>query len=272
MSEKTTLVLGGTGKTGRRVVARLDELGVPVRIGSRTAAEPPFDWDRQDTWAPVLDGVDKVYVVYSPEIAFPGAAETIGEFARAAVAAGVRRFVLLSGRGDEVHANAGEEAIRGSGAEWTILRAAWFNQNFSESFMYEPVLHGEIHLPAGDVAEPFVDAEDIADVAVAALTTDDHVGNTYELCGPRLLTFGDAAAEIGKAAGKEVRYVSATFVEYARMLREHGLPRAYVEMFRTVLDGRNSHVSDGVQQALGRAPRDFSEYARQTADSGVWTR
>ncbi|MBP2324343.1 uncharacterized protein YbjT (DUF2867 family) [Kibdelosporangium banguiense] len=272
MSDKTTLVLGGTGKTGRRVVARLEASGVAVRVGSRTAAQPPFDWDKRETWGPVLDGVGKVYVLYSPEIGFPGAAETIGEFATAAVAAGVRRMVLLSGRGDDVHANASELAIRESGAEWTILRSAWFSQNFSESFMYEPVLHGLITLPAGDVAEPFVDAEDIADVAVAALTTDDHIGKSYELCGPRLLTFGDAAAEIGQAAGKEVRYVSATFVEYGRMLREHGLPRAYVEMFRTVLDGRNSHVSDGVQQALGREPRDFSEYAKKTADSGVWTR
>jgi uncharacterized protein YbjT (DUF2867 family) len=272
MSEKTTLILGGTGKTGRRVVARLEALGVPVRIGSRTAAQPPFDWDQRDTWGPVLDGAGKVYVVYSPEIAFPGAAETIGEFAAAAVGAGVQRLVLLSGRGDEVHAGGSERAIQQSGAEWTILRAAWFNQNFSESFMYEPVLHGVIQLPAGDVSEPFVDADDIADVAVAALTKDEHVGRTYELCGPRLLTFSDAAAEIGRAANKDVQYVSATFVEYAAMLREHGLPRAYVEMFRTVLDGRNSYLSDGVQQALGREPRDFSEYAKQTADSGVWTR
>jgi uncharacterized protein YbjT (DUF2867 family) len=271
MSENTTLVLGGTGKTGRRVVARLEALGVPVRIGSRTASELPFDWDKRETWGPVLDGVGTVYVLYSPEIAFPGAAETIGEFATAAVGKGVRRLVLLSGRGDEIHASASERAIQESGAEWTILRAAWFNQNFSESFMREPVLYGEIQLPAGDVAEPFIDAEDIADVAVAALTTDDHVGKIYELCGPRLLTFSDAAAEIGRAANKEVRYASVTFVEYAQMLREHGLPRAYVEMFRTVLDGRNSHVSDGVQQALGREPKDFSEYARKTADKGVWT-
>ncbi|MET0233763.1 MAG: NAD(P)H-binding protein [Kibdelosporangium sp.] len=271
MSEKTTLVLGGTGKTGRRVVARLETLGVPVRIGSRTAAEPPFDWDKRETWGPVLDGVDKVYVLYSPEIAFPGAAETIAEFTETAVGKGVRRFVLLSGRGDEVQASASERAVRDSGAEWTILRPAWFNQNFSESFMREPVVYGEIQLPAGDVAEPFVDAEDIADVAVAALTTDDHVGEIYELCGPRLLTFSDAAAEIGQAANKEVRYASVTFVEYARILQEHGLPRAYVEMFRTVLDGRNSYVSDGVQRALGREPRDFSQYAKQAADKGVWT-
>nr|WP_198151616.1 NmrA family NAD(P)-binding protein [Kibdelosporangium sp. MJ126-NF4]CEL17243.1 Mlr3941 protein [Kibdelosporangium sp. MJ126-NF4]CTQ91527.1 Mlr3941 protein [Kibdelosporangium sp. MJ126-NF4] len=271
MGDRTTLVLGGTGKTGSRVAARLTALGVQVRIGSRTAAEPRFEWDDRTTWGPVLDGVDKAYVVYAPEIAFPGAAETIGEFAAAAVSAGVRRLVLLSGRGDEVHAGASEQAVRDSGAEWTILQAAWFNQNFSESFMYEPVVHGVIELPASDVAEPFVDVEDIADVALAALTDDKHVGQTYELSGPRLLTFSDAAAEIGAAAGKDVRYVPVTFVEYGKMLREHGLPLAYVEMFRKVLDGRNSYVSDGVQRALGREPRDFADYARKTAETGVWS-
>ncbi|WP_193441294.1 NAD(P)H-binding protein [Actinosynnema sp. ALI-1.44] len=266
-----TLVLGGTGKTGSRVAARLTALGVQVRIGSRTAAEPRFEWDDRTTWGPVFDGVDKAYIVYSPEIAFPGAADTIGEFANAAVTAGVRRLVLLSGRGDEVHAGASEKAVRDSGAEWTILRAAWFNQNFSESFMYEPVVHGVIELPAGDVAEPFVDVEDIADTAVAALTTDNHLGQTYDLSGPRLLTFGDAAAEIGAARGKEVGYVPVTFVEYGKMLREHGLPLAYVEMFRKVLDGRNSYLGDGVQRALGREPRDFADYARKTAETGVWS-
>ncbi|MCE7001488.1 NmrA family NAD(P)-binding protein [Kibdelosporangium philippinense] len=271
MSDKTTLVLGGTGKTGTRVTARLEALGVQVRIGSRTAAQPRFDWDDRDTWGPVLDGVDKAYVVYAPEIAFPGAAETIADFSAAAVDAGVQRLVLLSGRGDEVHAGGSERAVRECGAEWTILQAAWFNQNFSESFMLEPVIHGVIELPASDVAEPFIDADDIADVAVAALTTDHHLGETYELSGPRLLTFGDAAAEIGAAVGKEVRYVPMTFVEYAQMLRQHGLPLAYVEMFRKVLDGRNSYLSDGVQRALGREPRDFGDYARKTAETGIWS-
>ncbi len=267
-----TLVLGGTGKTGRRIAARLRALERPVRIGSRRA-DPPFDWDDPATWLPALRGVTAVYVSYYPDVTFPGAVEAIGKLARVAVASGVRRLVLLSGRGEEEALRA-EDEVRSAGAEWTIVRASWFAQNFSEHFLLQPVLDGIIALPAGDVAEPFVDVDDIADVAVAALTTDGHAGQVYEVTGPRLLTFGDVAAELTRALGRDVRYVPVTPEEYATAAAAAGVPPEEVgpltELFTRVLDGRNARVEDGVQQALGRPPRDFADYARAAAATGVW--
>jgi uncharacterized protein YbjT (DUF2867 family) len=265
---QTTLVLGGTGKTGRRVVERLNARDLPVRVGSRSG-EPPFDWEDQTTWAPVLQGVSSVYISYFPDLAFPGALETIDAFSKLATRTGVKRLVLLSGRGEE-EAQACERAVQNSGAQWTIVRSSWFNQNFSESFILDLVLSGEIALPAGDAVEPFVDADDIADVAVAALTDDRHAGQVYELSGPRLLSFADVAKEISKAANRDVHYVPLTPQQYVAVLQESGLPPEFVELFTKVLDGRNAHLTAGVQQALGRDPRDFSDYARDTAATGVW--
>ena len=248
--------------------------GVPIRIGSRSGT-PPFDWDDATTWEPVLQDVTAVFVVYYPDLAFPGAAETIRAFAAAAVASGARRLVLLSGRGEE-EAEVSERAVQESGAEWTILRASWFAQNFSEHFLLEPVLGGVIALPAGDVAEPFVDVDDIADVAVAALTEDGHAGQLYELTGPRLLTFADAADEIAKATDRDIEYMSVSPAQYAAAAIQHGVPaeeaEPLAELFTRVLDGRNAHVTDGVRRALGREPRDFTDYARDTAATGVWDR
>ncbi|HEY7487511.1 MAG TPA: NmrA family NAD(P)-binding protein [Streptosporangiaceae bacterium] len=270
---KITLVLGGTGKTGRRIVHRLTTRGLPVRAGSRSGA-PPFDWDEESTWTPTLRDVTAAYIVYYPDLVMPGAAPAIRKFAARAVASGVRRLVLLSGRGEE-ETYASEQAVRDSGAAWTILRAGWFAQNFSEDFLLDPVLSGEIALPAGDVPEPFVDAEDIADVAVAALTTDRHAGRIYELTGPRLLTFEDAAGEISKATGREVRYVPISPERYASVLAEH-VPADHVAMlsnlFTRVMDGRNAHLTDGVERTLGRPPRDFGDYARVAATTGIWNR
>lgn len=270
--ERTTLVIGGTGKTGRRVVEQLTARGLPVRVGSRSGT-PPFDWEDQATWAPVLHNAASVYVTYYPDLAVPGAADTIRCFTDLAVQSGVRRLVLLSGRG-EPEAERSEQTVRASGADWTILRASWFNQNFSENYLLEPLLGGELALPAGDVAEPFVDADDIADVAVAALTEPGHEGRLYELTGPRLLTFAEAVGEIARAAGREVRYLPVSAEQYAAMLAEQNVPAEVVSLltylFSEVLDGRNAHLSDGVQRALGRAPRDFTQYARDAAATGVW--
>jgi len=272
--DMTTLVTGGTGKTGRRVARRLVDRGLPVRIGSRSA-EVPFDWADPSTWEATLDGVRAAYLAYYPDMAAPGAAEAVGAFAELAVRKGVGRLVLLSGRGEEEGLPT-EQAVRDSGAEWTILRASWFAQNFSESFLLEPVLGGEIVLPTGDVAEPFVDVEDIADVAVAALTEDRHGGEIYELTGPRLLTFGDAVAEIARATDRDLAYIPVSTKEFATILAEHEVPKEYVEflteLFTKVLDGRNAHLTDGVERAIGLPPRDFSDYVRETAATGVWNR
>lgn len=267
-SQARTLVIGGNGKTGRRVAQKLDLLGIPVRIGSRTGA-PAFDWNAPVTWEPALEGVDRVYVTYYPDLAFPGAAEQIGAFSEAAVAAGARRLVLLSGRGEEA-AQRAEESLKTSGADWTVVRSSWFAQNFDEGFFVESVRAGEIALPTADAVEAFVDTDDIADVVVAALTDDRHIGRTYELSGPRLISFTDAAAELSKATGRAIAYVPVSNEEYRAVLRENGLPHEFADLFTMILDGRNAHLVHGVEEALGRAPRDFADYAREAAATGVW--
>jgi uncharacterized protein YbjT (DUF2867 family) len=267
-----TLVLGGTGKTGRRVAERLMARGVPTRIGSRSG-RPGFDWEDRSTWAPVLEGVRSAYASYYPDLAVPGAAETVGSFAELAVQSGVPRLVLLAGRG-EPEGEEAEDAVRASGAALTIVRSTWFAQNFSEDYWRDAVLSGEVALPAGEVPEPFVDADDIADVAVAALTDDRHIGELYELTGPRLLTFADAVDEIARATGREIRYVPVSIEDFAAAAAAEGVDREVIELltylFGEVLDGRNARLADGVQRALGREPRDFSDYARDAAASGVW--
>jgi uncharacterized protein YbjT (DUF2867 family) len=271
-NDTTTLLIGGTGKTGRRVAERLRARGVPTVVAS-PSGRPRFDWDDQATWAPALEGVGAVYVTYYPDLAVPGAADRVGALAGLAVAAGAGRLVLLSGRGEE-EAEHAEQALRAAGGAWTIVRSAWFAQNFSESFMLEAVLAGEVALPAGDVREPFVDADDIADVAVAALTEDGHSGRLYEVTGPRLLSFAEAVEEIAAAAGRRVRYVPISPERFRAELTAQQVPDAFVwllgYLFAEVLDGRNAHLSDGVQRALGRQPRDFSDYARDAAASGAW--
>jgi uncharacterized protein YbjT (DUF2867 family) len=271
-TQNTTLVLGGTGKTGRRVAERLQARGAPVRIGSRSSA-PPFDWEDRDTWAATLEGATSAYVSYYPDLAVPGAPEAIAALSELAVEAGTRRLVLLSGRG-EPEAQRAEQVLQESGADWTIVRCSWFSQNFSEGAFVEQVLAGEVALPAGPVPEPFVDVEDIADVAVAALTEDGHAGQLYELTGPRLLRFDEAVAEIAEASGRPVRYVPISNDEFMGGLAQVGVPddvRSLLAfLFTEVLDGRNAYLTDGVQRALGREPRDFADYARRTAAAGVW--
>lgn len=262
------LVIGGNGKTGGRVAARLADRGVEYRIGSRSA-HVRFDWNEPATWAPALQGVQAAYVTYYPDLAFPGVSDLIADFAATAKQVGVRKLVLLSGRGEE-GAEASERSVQNCGLRWTIVRCNWFNQNFSESFFLEPVREGVIAIPAGDAVEPFVDADDIADVAVAALTEDGHDGNVYELSGPRLLSFTDVAEELSRATGRTIRYQPVSAQEYRRTLDKEGLPLDFVDLFTLILDGRNASLTDGVSRALGRAPRDFSDYARAAASSGVW--
>ena len=267
------LVLGATGKTGRRIADRLTARGVAFRAGSRSA-RPRFDWDDRATWPAVLDGVRAVYVAYFPDLAVPGAAETVEAFARLAVGEhGVERLVLLSGRGED-EAQRTEELVRAVLPTTTVLRASWFAQNFSESFVLDGVLSGEVVLPVDAVREPFVDADDIADVAVAALTEAGHEGQLYELTGPRLMTFADAVADVAAATGRDLRFVSVPVDAYAAGARDAGVAPDELELitylFTEVLDGRNERLADGVQRALGRAPRDFADYARATAATGAW--
>jgi len=265
-----TLVLGGTGKTGRRVVERLRAKGVPVRVGSRSL---PFDWNDEATWPGALDGVSAVYVSYFPDIAVAGAPDTVGAFARLAAAQGVERLVLLSGRG-EPEAQRAEQELIAAGTEWTVVRCSWFAQNFSEAFLLDGVLAGEVALPAGEIPEPFVDVEDIAEVAVLALTEDGHNGQVYELTGPRALRFEEAVAEIAAATGRPLRFTPVPVDAFAAGMLEAGVPEEEAAivafLFTEVLDGRNAQPQDGVQRALGRPPRSFGDYARATAATGVW--
>lgn len=267
------LILGGTGKTGQRVAERLKAKGCKVRIGSRSAV-PSFDWDNEKSWDACLKGVSAVYITYAPDLAMPGATDAIQAFVNKASQAGVKRLVLLSGRG-EPEAQACETIVQDSGLEWTIVRSSWFNQNFSEGAFVDMVLAGTITLPAGDQVEPFVDVDDIADVAVAAFTEDHHQGQIYEVTGPRLMSLADVAADLSKVTGRDISYVDVPHEGFVAEVANFGAPKEVVWMldylFATVLDGRNAHLSDGVQRALGRPPRDFADFARDVAATGVWS-
>lgn len=267
-----TLITGGTGKIGRRVANRLAERGARARIASRSG-DPAFDWHQETTWPAALEGVARAFISFAPDLAIPGASEIIRAFAEKAVNAGVEHLVLLSGRGEE-EAQVSERIIQESGARWTIVRASWFNQNFSEGEFAHMVATGEITLPGGDVGEPFVDADDIADVAAAALSDDAHAGEIYEVTGPRLLTFDQVTEEIALASGLDVRFKQIPHKAFVSAVEASGTPKDVSwlmdYLFSTVLDGRNAYVGDGVERALGRKPADFSDFARRMARSGVW--
>lgn len=271
-SDAPILVLGGTGKTGRRIAAGLEAQGLPVRIGSRSAL-PTFDWHRESTWDACLEGVQAVYVNYAPDLAVPGAKDAIQAFVERARRRGVERLVILSGRGEE-EAQACERVVQESGLQWTVVRAGWFNQNFSEGAFVEMIHAGAITLPAGDIQEPFVDVDDIAEVAIAALTQPGHHGEVYEVTGPRLMTLSEVAQEISRATGREIAYVQIPHDAFVDSVRQSGAPKEVVWMmdylFSTVLDGRNAYLTDGIQRALGRAPKDFADYAQQVATTGIW--
>ena len=268
----TTLVIGGTGKTGKRVADRLIQKGHEVRIGSRSSF-PSFDWNSEAGWDVALEGVSNIYITYSPDLAMPGAKDAISALVWRAKLKGVKRLVLLSGRGEQ-EAQDCEQIVAQSGLEWTVVRASWFSQNFSEGAFIDMVLGGAITLPAGDTPEPFVDVDDIADVAVAALSENGHNGEIYEVTGPRLMTMVDIAADLSAATGREITFVDVPHDAFIEELTKSGAPNDVVWMldylFSTVLDGRNSHLTDGVTRALGRAPKDFAEYARDVAATGAW--
>jgi len=267
------LIIGGTGKTGRKVVANLEDQGHNVRIGSRSAV-PSFEWEDPSNWMDVLKDIDKMYVVFYPDLAVPGAYEAIQRITMVAKAVGVKKVVLLSGKGEK-EAERCEDLIATSGLDYTLVRASWFNQNFSESFFVDPVLSGEVALPMPEAQIPFVDTDDIADVVTAALNGDQHNGKTYEVTGPRKVTFAEAIAEISKATGRPISYHPITLKEYTEIMKNAGLPADYIwlfeYLFREVLGNPNNQVvSNDVERVLGRKAKDFSEFASETAETGVW--
>lgn len=266
------LILGGNGRTGRRIVERLNELRIPVRVASRSTS-PAFNWNDRSTWAPAFEGMKAVYIAYQPDLAVPGASDDITAIIELAKRSGVEKIVLLSGRGEE-EAQVCEQLVLKGGIDYTILRCSWFFQNFSESVFQGPLQAGLLALPAGDVKEPFVDADDIADVAVAAFTDSRHSNQLYELTGPRLLSFREVTEEIAKATGRDIRYQEITMDEYATALRGHGVPDNYVQfityLFTELFDGRNASLTSGVQQALHRDPSDIRVFVQNNLPSGVW--
>ncbi|MFF3848896.1 NAD(P)H-binding protein [Streptomyces sp. NPDC002328] len=272
--DMTVVVTGATGRTGRRVARAAEAAGLTVRAASRATG---FDWGSPSTWADTLRGADAAYLAYPTDVGAPEAAEAVGALAREAVGLGVRRLVLLSARGEE-RARPTEDALRASGADWTVVQAAWFAQNFSEGPLVEELrLAGELVFPAGEeVREPFVDVRDIADVVVAALTSGGrYVGQDIDVTGPRLLTWGEAVAEVGAAAGRPLTYRAVPVREYRERLVGFGVPAEeadfLVELFEELLDGHNARVSDGVREVLGREPRDFSEFVKGAAGVGAWS-
>jgi uncharacterized protein YbjT (DUF2867 family) len=265
-------VIGGAGKTGRRVAERLSAAGHEIRLASRSTT-PAFHWDDPTTWPEAIEGVDAAYVAFAPDLTVPGTDRVLAASGAAARAHGVQRLVLLSGRGEPA-AKAAEEALAAAGVETTVVRCSFFAQNFSEHFLLHAVLDGIIALPAGDVAEPIVDADDIADVAVAALTGTIPTGGVYELTGPRLMTFHDVADDLSAATRRRVVYIDVTTEDYVEAASAAGVPADEAEMladlFTHIFDGHNATLATGVAEALGRPARDFRDYAAVTAATGVW--
>lgn len=266
----TVVVTGASGRTGSRVARAVRAAGLEVRAASRARG---FDWEDPTTWAGTLRDADAAYLVYPSDVGAPAATEGVGALAREAVGLGVRRLVLLSARGER-QAVATEEALRTSGADWTVVQASWFSQNFSEGPLVEEVRQGGLTFPAGEVREPFIDVRDIADVVATVLTSGErYVGRSVEVTGPRLLSFREAVAEIAAATGRELTYTPVPARAYGEALTGFGVPAEeaefLVEVFEGLLDGRNARVTDGVREVLGRAPRDFAEFVRESTAAWV---
>lgn len=273
MKTEHFLIIGGTGKTGRKVAESLTRLNQKVRIGSRNA-EIPFDWQNTETWLAAFEGIDKIYITFQPDLAVPGALDAIETLVKQARVSGVKKLVLLSGKGEK-EAELCEQVVIHSGLAHTIVRASWFNQNFSESFFLDPIIAGHVALPQAETKVPYVDTGDIADVAVETLLHNEHNGKVYELTGSRLLTFQDAVTEIAKATGRDIAFTPIALTAYTEILEQHGVPPDYIwlidYLFSEVLgDPRISEISDDIEKVLKRKPKDFLDYVNETAATGVW--
>lgn len=273
-NKSNILVIGGTGKTGRKVVKKLTDLGHNVRIGSRLA-DPSFDWDDSKTWIRALRGMDKIYITFQPDLAVPGALEAIEELTKLAKKSKVKKLVLLSGKGER-EAELCEQVIIHSGIDYTIVRASWFNQNFSEEGAFlEPILEGFVALPQAEAKVPYVDTNDIADVAVEALLHEKHNDKIYQLTGPRQLTFKEVIQDIAEATGRDIAFTPIALPAYTSVMKQQGVPADYIwlieYLFSEVLGNpNNSEITNDIEKVLGRKPKDFSEYVKETARLDVW--
>lgn len=263
----TILVLAATGKTGRRLVPQLRAEGNEVRAASRSG-EARFDWGEPATWEAVLAGVRAVYLV-APDDPAP-----IERFVAEAERAGVERFVVLSGRKlDEAGGAFGhamltaERVVQASAAEWTVVRANNFNQNFDEYTWREPLLAGRLELPIGAMGEPFIDVQDVAGVAALALTGVGHAGQVYELSGPDSITFAEAVRMMSAASGRPMEYAEIAGAEYEAGLVAEGYPVEVAAelggLFEVMRSGLITEPTDTVAKLLGRPAIGFAEYAAQ---------
>jgi uncharacterized protein YbjT (DUF2867 family) len=271
--EKNYLVIGGTGKTGRRVVEKLQSKGHNVKVASRNSS-PAFDWDDAATYESSLTGIDRVYIVYYPDLAVPGAFEAISKLTEVAKKTGVEKLVLLSGKGEK-EAERCEQVVANSGLEYTLVRASWFNQNFSESFFLEPIQAGVVATPMPDAEIPFVDADDIADVAVEALISDELNGQTLAVTGPELFKMSDAVNIISQATDRNIQYIPVTLEQYTAQMRSAGLPETYIWLFEylfshVLTNPSNQEISNDVERVLGRKAKSFRQFAEETAATGIW--
>lgn len=230
MTTTPILIIGGKGKTGRRVAEQLETRGIAYRLASRSS-EQRFDWYDEGSWAGAVAGIDTAYL--APPVGPTGLA-LAGKFIQHAADAGLRRVVLLSGRGVgspgrdfAVYESSVEleNAVRASGADWTIVRPAWFAQNFSEDFLYDYVMGGEIRVAAGDGGEAWIDTNDIGDVMTEVLLDERHTGETYSLSGPRTLTMAEVAAELSAVIGRPIRYVDLEPEQFVAGSPRSGSPR-----------------------------------------------
>ena len=269
---KKVLIVGANGKTGSRVQSRLENQDIDT-LGVSRSTSPSFDWTQPGNWSDVLQGIDAAYLTYHPDLSVPEAKGHIGEFCKLATEAGVNHVVLLSGRGEEGAARA-EQALKDSGLAWNIVQASWFAQNFSENFMLDSILEGQMIMPKGTASEPFIDIDDIADVVVATLMEPGLHNRLFEVTGPRLMSFRDCASEISAASGRHVKLVEVPMETYVEGLRNQQLPEELIsilhELFSDLFDGRNANIARGVEEALGRPATDFKTYATKAAASGVW--
>jgi uncharacterized protein YbjT (DUF2867 family) len=267
------LVIGGTGKTGRRVVEKLTLNNHNVRIGSRTC-DPAFDWDDRSTYEKALKGMDRAYITYYPDLAVPGAKEAIEVLTKIAIKERLKKVVLLSGKGEK-EAEACEKIIANSGLNYTLVRASWFNQNFSESFFLEPILAGHVALPLAKAEVPFVDADDIADVVTKVMLDDSYNGKTITVTGPRKLTFKEAIEEIAKGSNREIIFQPISLEAYIEGMKAAGVPSDYVwlfgYLFKEVLGNpENQVISNDIEKVLGRKAIDFKEFVKTNSETRIW--
>lgn len=280
----TILVTGATGTIGSRLVKALaGKKDVAVRVGVRdpkkgealttgNVTAVALDWNKPETIAAALAGVDKAFLL-TP---FDDQSVRYGKsFADAAKAAGVSQLVKLSVIGSEQepgilggrwHREV-EKYIQASGLTWTFLRPGFFMDNFIG--YYPPDAEGAIYLPIGEGAVSWIDTRDIADVAAHVLTTEGHANKAYDLTGGAALTISQAAAEIGKVTGRNIRYVDVPESAAEGAMKGMGLPgwmvQVMMELHGICKAGYASGVSPAVGELLGRPPRTFAEFAKDYA-------